>query len=159
MPVPLTVSGVTYQYPTNNDTQWGLNATRWAVGVTQALSTVVVDGDLSPTALVQITNNNVSATNVAGLVFDKAVTRAAEVIYYIYRTRGVTEVVESGTLMLSYKTDLDVWYMSRTSHTDDDIGVELTVNSNGQIQYVSSDIATAGVYAGIMRYRARVIPT
>lgn len=35
MAIPLTINGITYQYPVNQDEGWGPDATKWAVAITQ----------------------------------------------------------------------------------------------------------------------------
>lgn len=158
MSVNLTVNGVTYAYPTNNDELWGVQATNWAVAVTSALATATSQGDLSPTTLVTIQNNQPTPTNVTGLLFDKAIVRSAEIEYYVYRVRGATEVLESGTIRVGFKTDADTWYLNRTSSLIDEVGVHFDITTSGQVTYTSTDISTSGTYAGAMRYRARVLP-
>lgn len=40
MPVPLTLNGVTYQYPRLGDENWGQDATNWAIGITQLVNSI-----------------------------------------------------------------------------------------------------------------------
>ena len=40
MPIPLTINGVTYQYPRLGDENWGQDATNWAVGATQSINSI-----------------------------------------------------------------------------------------------------------------------
>lgn len=40
MSVPLTVNGVTYQYPNIGNENWGQDATNWAVGITQLVNSI-----------------------------------------------------------------------------------------------------------------------
>lgn len=40
MPIPLTINGVTYQYPRLGDENWGQDATNWAVGTTQIINSI-----------------------------------------------------------------------------------------------------------------------
>lgn len=40
MPIPLTINGVTYQYPKLGDENWGQDATNWAVGITQLVNSI-----------------------------------------------------------------------------------------------------------------------
>lgn len=156
MSVNLTIKGVTYSYPVSNDEQWGTNATNWAIAVTEALSTVAVEGDLAPpsTSQAPILNDQSVAANVNDLTFDSSVVRAADVLYYIYRSYGSTKVMESGTLTVRF---VDSAWTFTQEYQGDDTGVTLSITSGGQIQY-TSDNKAGSPYTGVMKYRAFVLP-
>jgi hypothetical protein len=40
LPIPLSLNGVTYQYPRLGDENWGQDATNWAVGITQLVNSI-----------------------------------------------------------------------------------------------------------------------
>jgi hypothetical protein len=157
--VSLTVQGVTYNLPENNDETWGVDTTNWMIAMTEALATVTITGDLAPPSgsAFAVQNNTSSATNITDLVFDSSETRAATIEYSVYRVKGSTELAEVGTLRIVYKTNASTWFIDRT-YTGDDAGCVFTITSGGQVQYTSSNIATAGAYSGIMKWRARSLP-
>lgn len=155
MTVPLIVQGVTYNYPVTEDIAWGEEATAWAVAMTDAVNIAVVDGDVGPTTQVNIQNTGVF-TNVTNLILDGSSVRAALIDYSVYRVKGSTEVIQTGTLRAVYKTNGGFWEMSNlfTGRSDTDFRIQTT----GQIQYFASIIGTPGTYTGSMRYRVRVLP-
>lgn len=155
MAVPLTVSGVTYQYPVTDNQEWGTEATNWAIAMTDAMATAVQGGDLAPTILVTI-QNGVSNISVTGLLFNSAITQSAKIEYYVYRTNDVTELAESGTIRIVFKDTLNEWSIDRTFQGDD-TGLDFDITPSGQIQYTSTTIGATS-YTGKMRYRALAVP-
>lgn len=159
MSIPLTVQGVTFQYPQNGGEIWGREATNWAIAITNALNTSSVTGDLGPTTLAPINNNVVASTNVSSLSVSVASTRAFKVDYYVYRGRGAptnTELTEVGTLRAMYSPSSGTWIIDNTFTGD--AQVDFSVNASGQVQYTASDIAGTGTYYGQMRYRLYALP-
>lgn len=156
MSVNLTIKGVTYRYPVSNDEQWGVDATDWAIAVTDALSAVSVPGDLAPPSAAQasILNNQSSVANVTELLFDSTIVRAATVFYYIFRKHGATEIMESGTITIRYVNS--AWTFTQ-EYQGDDTGVTLSITSGGQFQYTSTNLA-GSPYTGVMKYRAYALP-
>ena len=159
MSVPLIIAGVTYNYPIPGDELWGPDATDWAIAVTAELQNLVVSGDLGPTVLVNILNNQASVSNVTSLAFDPATIRSAQVEYYVYRTfnSGSEEVVENGTMYLTYKDIANEWDMVLVGSNVTGSGVTFSITNAGQVQYVSSNLTPATSYSGSMRYRASVL--
>jgi len=159
MSIPLTVQGVTFQYPVSGDELWGREATNWAIAVTNALTTLTVTGDIGPTTLAAINNNVSTPTNVSQLNVSVANVRAFMVQYYVYRGRGSPtneELVETGTLRAIYAPSAGAWTLDNTYTGDSD--VEFNITAAGQVQYTSSNIAGSGTYFGQMRYRLFALP-
>jgi len=159
MAVALTIGGVTFQYPNNNDELWGREATNWAIAVTNSLNSISVDGDLGPTISAAINNNVTTETNVSGLSVNVNDNRGFVIHYYVYRGRGSPtniELAEVGTIRGVYKTTAGTWELDNTYTGDTE--VEFSVTPTGQIQYTSSDISGTGTYFGQMRYRLYALP-
>ena len=161
MPIPLSINGVTFNYPVKGNEQWGVEATNWAIAVTTAINTALTPGDIpQPSTGVFILNNNVTPANVSGLLIDPALFRGAIIEYSIYRVKGSTELTETGTMEVSFKTTSNTWGLSRegSAGTDgDEIGVQFTILPSGQVQYTSSDITTSGTYTSLLQYRVRIL--
>lgn len=160
MSVSLTVNGVSYDYPVENDQQWGSEATDWAIAVTDALASVTVPGDLPPPAVnVTIQNNQSVAQNVTDLVFDPGDVRAAEIEYWVYRLRDADERMESGTLRVRYKTNSGTWSLDQT-YGGDETGTVFDITAGGQVTYTTDNMTgSGGAYVGQMSYRAYALPS
>lgn len=90
--------------------------------------------------------NNVAATNVTGLVFDKTKIQSFVIKYTIYRAGGTIKV-QSG--MLLGVTDGTNWEIAEmpfaiVPSTASDAGITFTITSAGQVQYASDDNSDAG---------------
>lgn len=159
MSVALTVNGITYNFPSNNDELWGNDATGWAQAINSVINNLVVDGDIGPTTLVSVTNNQVAPTNVNNLAFDASVIRAAFVQYYVYRTwnSGSEEVVEMGTLYVAFKDIANEWTLSQAGQNTESSGVQFDITNAGQVTYTSSNLTPSASYSGTMKYRAQVL--
>lgn len=85
--------------------------------------------------------NSQSAANVTDLVFLKTVYRTAIIFYSIYRSAsGGSTRSQAGTLTLV--TDGTNWEISNSyvnCPNTDDAGVDFSITSAGQVQYVSDD--------------------
>jgi hypothetical protein len=88
-----------------------------------------------------LVNNQSSAANVTGLLFDKTVYRSFMLTYSIYRSAsGGSTRAETGILMGI--TDGTNWEIATTAVTvpaTGDSGVTFSITSSGQIQYTSDD--------------------
>jgi hypothetical protein len=159
MPVALVVQGVTYQYPVTADESWSNEATDWSVAITSVINSLIVDGDLGPTVLVTIANNQSSAANVTSLAFDSATIRSAQVQYYVYRTwnSGTEEAVENGILFVNYKDIAAVWDLVQIGNNVEGSGVVFSITAGGQIQYTSDNKTPSTSYAGSCKYRGTVL--
>ncbi len=92
--------------------------------------------------------NNQSAANVTGAVWLKTVYRSVWLRYTIYRSAsGGSTRAETGTLQLV--NDGTNWEVSPVSSvsvpSSDDAGVDFSITSAGQLQYVSDD--NGGAYS------------
>lgn len=156
MPVPLEIDGITYQYPSLGDENWGIDATDWAIAVTQSINNLQVPGDLGPTTNVTILNNQSSAANVTNCIIDSSINRAAFIEYFVYRSKGATELIETGNIRAVYVTGSNSWVIDRTYDNGADMNFDM--NSSGQLTYTSSNMVSVGSYIANMRYRVRVLP-
>jgi hypothetical protein len=113
-------------------------------------------GAISETSFT-IVNNQTSAADVTGLLFDGSLVEAARIEYSIYRNTtgvGAVELAETGEIRLAYSPVAETWDMQRVAIGD--AGVTLTVTTLGQIQYTSSNL-TGSPSASVMRFRARTL--
>lgn len=109
----------------------------------------------SPNVQQSINDNIGTPTTITGLDFDGNNEVAAFIKYHIVRRDDGQNAVESGELHAYYNTETDTWSLSQTVNTpdaqdNDAVGVTLTINAFGQIQYVSSNYGGAG-YTGTFR--------
>lgn len=154
----LTIGTQVFNYPDPGDEAgWGEDATGWAEAVTLTLNALLAPGDILPTTL-QIVNNASVDTNLVGLTFNRAIVRAANVVYHISRKSTPTEeIVESGTLFLTAELTSGVapiWTM--TQQKDNEAGVIFSIADSGQISYKSTDIGAAA-YVGTIRFLAKTL--
>lgn len=99
-----------------------------------------------------IANNQTTAANVTGLLFDKTVTKSFEVLFDIYRKTdtALSQVNETGKIYGTYDPVGDSWKVSANSVFDNS-GVIFSITSAGQVQYKSSNISGAN-HVGLMRF-------
>lgn len=105
-----------------------------------------------------VVNNQSSAANVTGLVFDSADVHAAFIDYRIRRVTtggGATELVEAGQLTAIYRPSTG-WELSIGPSSGDDAGLVFTITSIGQVQYTSTNI-TGTPSVSEMKFKARCI--
>lgn len=97
---------------------------------------------------ITIDNNVSTPTNISGLVFDGATYQSVVLTYSIYRKSDDTaeEKSQVGQLRLTYKTQNSSWSIS-DDFSGEDAGVDFSVTSSGQVQYVSSNFTGAN-YSG-----------
>jgi len=156
MPIPLTINGVTYNYPVNGENpSWGNDATDWAQAVTEVINLFVGPGDILDTPGV-IDNNITTPTNVNFLLFDTGTVRAANVDYSVFRTSDANPsgYAESGTIFIVFDDSLNQWQLSQ--RTVGNSGVVFNITNAGQFQYTSTDIGSAN-YNGVIRFRAKAL--
>jgi hypothetical protein len=100
-----------------------------------------------------IANNQSSAANITGLVFDPTLFRGIEIKYSIYRQTdtALSAKAQMGQLRFVYNTQAASWAMS-DDYAGQDAGVEFSIDDvSGQIKYISSDITGAN-YVGTLKY-------
>lgn len=105
--------------------------------------------------------NNVSAQNVTGLSFDGTLYRSVFIDYQVYRnttSTGATERVQTGTLILNFKTVAAAWSITETNKLDD-AGVTFDVSVSGTTAQViyTSDNQTGTAATSKMTFTARTI--
>lgn len=91
-----------------------------------------------------IVNNQASAADVTGLVFDSTVVGSAFVQYWIKRVTTSTDAVErseAGLLLAIYNLSSGTWSLVPIGAGPNDSGVVLTINASGQVQYTSDAIS------------------
>jgi hypothetical protein len=136
--------------------------TQWIVAVAQAYSATQIN--INPVSaagaiyieetvpVATIANNQASATNLTGVLFDPLEYRGVVLDYAIYRITDTASsaVVQIGELRLAYNTQSTTWYLS-DNYAGQNAGVTFSISGSGQVQYTSSDIAGAN-YIGTMEY-------
>lgn len=155
MPKIVQIGSTSYIIPEEGDKAgWGEDTTSWMQGVTDALENVQGPNDILSTSAT-LTNNQSSATNIPGLLFNVAEVESVEIDYVIKRVydSGSTTVVESGKILGNYDgTDFVI-----SQETTGDAGVEITVTSSGQFQYTTSDLANH--VSSVIRFKSTTIDT
>lgn len=92
--------------------------------------------------------NNVTATNIASLVFNKTITKAVKLTFHIKRRTDDESFKEFGELFLVLDEETNLWDSPVYPSRWDDAGVTFTViPGTGQIQYAASNMAGAN-YVG-----------
>lgn len=158
MPVTLTVNNIPFEYPVPGDSPgWGQPATDWATQVTIALNDLQGLTDI-PQKTFTIQNNVTSFTDVAGLVFNTGLVRAAFVDFSVYRTStsDPSGNAECGEMLLIYDNLAapgSKWGM--VINFDGDSGLTFNITDAGQVQYKSSDLGTG--HSGNMHFRAKTL--
>lgn len=131
----------------------GLVDRAWSLffrGVQQALSPLGTEKAFS------LVNNQSSAADIEGLVFDYTKVGQVSVDYLIQRvttSTGATELIEAGTFYLAYKPTSNAWALSGGPST---AGITLSVTAAGQVRYTSSNITGTASISKIT-YRARTL--
>ena len=151
----LQIGSTIFDYPEQGDKAgWGDEATAWAEAVTDALTNVQGPNDILITSAT-LANNQSSAANIPGLVFNVAQVEAVEIDYYIKRIfdSGSSTVVETGKILGSYDgTDFII-----STETTGETGTTITALSSGQFQYTTTDLTNHT--SSVMRFKARTIDT
>lgn len=154
----LIINSVPYEIPDAGDPPgWGGDTTNWMTAVTDAINSLVGSADILPTSFT-IANNQITASDVTGLIFDGGSVRSSIVTYNIYRISDLNPEgnAESGTLTVLYDSNAsNPWTMTQ-GDVDGYSGVNLNITNSGQIQYTSTDIGTVN-YSGIMTFYAKSI--
>jgi hypothetical protein len=112
----------------------------------QAILQLLTDGG---TQLNQSVLNNVGATTITNLIFDKSTIKGGKFDFEIERRTDTQNVQEIGTGYVTHDTADDTWRISWTSNLDD-AGVTFSVTGTGQVQYASDDL-TGASYVGAIR--------
>jgi hypothetical protein len=140
------------------DSQWVIS-----VGLASSSSEIVINPVASASAIFLVdadksftlANNQSSATDVTGLLFDGIATRSFILDYSIYRQTdtALSAVAQVGQLRGVYNTQTSAWFMS-DDFSGQNSGITFSILNSGQIRYTSTDIAGAN-YNGILKYTIR----
>ena len=107
-------------------------------------------GDISKELNASLANNQISPVSITGFAFDNTIVRSFDAIASLelddgsglkcahYNLRGV----QKGT---------GTWVLNST-YVGDSIGVTFSINSSGEIQYISTNVA--GFVSNIIKFRA-----
>lgn len=152
MAITLTINGTSYPFPTSGDSPpWGNDVTNAVSAIVAVLNTLNGSEDILTTSFT-IENNKAVATTVTGLAFDTSTVRGAVIRYSIYRSSTTpTELSETGTMYLAYKSTANTWEVSQVCVGSS--GVTFTITTAGQVQYISTDIGS-GSYVGKLKFNA-----
>lgn len=155
MSTSVTIGNETFEYPNAGDSPgWGEDASGAFIALADQVNLINNVNDILETAFI-IGNNVASFTNITPMIFNTSTVRAVEVDFSIYRTSSTEELVESGTMTLTYKNTANEWGVSMTS-SGDDAGVTFNVTNAGQVQYTSTNVSGTS-YSGVLRFRAKTI--
>ncbi len=108
----------------------------------------------------ELNNNQSGAADVIGLKFNSRGTSQAIVEFLVQRvttSTGATELIETGSFIVSYNPTAQDWNISLTNiNSPDNSGVDFTITSSGQVQYTSSNITGTPQISRVV-WRARVL--
>jgi len=148
----LIVNNIPFEYPEQGEQQpWGEAATGWASEVTNVLSSLKSSSDILETSA-NIQNNVTTPTAVNQLVFNSTTVRSFQVQASIYRTVGALQKSEEIHLVGLNKGTAG-WDLQQDGIGDS--GVSLTIDSNGQVYYTSSNLGTP--HTGVIVFKAETI--
>lgn len=154
----LIINNVPYTIPDAGDPPgWGGDTTDWMTAVTEVINSVVGSADILPTSFT-VANNQVSPSDVTGLIFDGGAVRSSVINYNIYRISDLNPsgFAESGTLTVLYDSNAATPWTMTQGDVNGYSGVNLNITNSGQIQYTSTDIGTVN-YSGLMTFYAKSI--
>lgn len=154
MPKSLIVNNTVYDYPTAGDEPgWGGEATGWAEEVTGVLNNLLGPDDILETSF-NIANNQSSAADVTGLVFNTGSARSAVIEYSVYRISDSNPSgnTETGEIRVVY--DNSAGWLISVGNIVGNSGIVFSITTGGQIQYTSTDIGSVG-YSGIIKFTAK----
>lgn len=120
------------------------------------LETLLGGSDLITETAFTIANNQSSAANVTGLVFNHGSVGAAFIDYWIKRvttSSGAVERTEAGRLLVSWDLSAATWRIVPVGSGPDESGVSFSITSAGQVQYTSDSI-TGTPSVSKMKFRA-----
>lgn len=149
----LQVGSDIFEYPEQGEKAgWGESATAWAEAISKAVNDLSGPNDIL-LSTASLANNQTSAADINGLLFDTSKIQSVKVDYFIERTfdSGATTIGETGQILGHYDgTEFIITY-ERTEYS----GVDITVTNTGQFQYISDEKANHD--SSTMRYRAKTI--
>lgn len=150
----LQIGSTIYEYPEPGEgAGWSEGATSWAEGVTDALASVQGPNDILLTTATLV-NNQATPDNVIGLDFDTGQVQAINIEFLLIRSYtdpNIPTETESGSIIGNYSGS--DFFISADSLGD--VGVDFSVTSVGQVQYVSEDRANTDNLT--IKFKARTI--
>lgn len=153
MPKILVVGTESFDFPlVGENADYGEQVTDWASAVTEALTTVQQPNDIVGTTA-SIANNQPTFVNIPGFSFDSSEVVSINSDATVQRSTDSVVVVENFSISGNYNGTN--WFISVSSESEDDAGVEFNITSSGQVQYKSSLLAGAN-YSGSILFRAKV---
>lgn len=133
----LQIGSTIYEYPEPGEgAGWSEGATSWAEGVTDALATVQGPNDII-LQTATLANGELDPVDVVGLSFDTGQVQHVTIEFLLIRsyTDATPTETESGTIIGNYNSS--DFFISPDSVGD--VGVDFSITSVGQVQYVSED--------------------
>lgn len=102
-----------------------------------------------------IANNTTG--NVSVLLYDKLISRGANVNYLVDRgtDTSANKVQQISTLLIRYDSNTDDWFISE-GIIQGDAGVTFAINNSGQVSYTSSNLSGANYYGNIYFYNEQI---
>lgn len=105
----------------------------------------------------EILNNQASATNIDGLIFDSSRVSQIFIDYVIQRITTTTELVESGVLRAVYLPTSLTWSLVTVGTTGPSVsGVTFTIDATGRIKYTSTNVGGTPI-TSTLSIRARTL--
>jgi len=162
MSIPLVVDNVTYNYPTDNDLDWGYQASEWAAAITDSVVSGGGSGGLSGLnsiadlrALVRTIQTRVSVISYYG---DN--NGGGGVFYYVDPVEGVSHIDDAGVTIVANdgtvwkRANVDTinvkWFGARGNGTGDDAPtMQAALDYAGQVALSRGNASVyipAGVY-------------
>lgn len=103
-----------------------------------------------------LVNNQVAPANITGLKFDKSFTSAVFVEYIIQREHSSSHNIASGIFNLRYDLYSLNWGLTEIGPIVSASGVSLSITSDGQVQYTSTNESGTVILSRIV-FRKREI--
>lgn len=101
----------------------------------------------------EIINNQAVPLEIDGLILDSSSYKSAKIFFEIFRKTDSSEIVANGYLTATYKESLLDWEITAEGTFDGDAhGLTFTVDDDGQVYYVSDNMAGSN-YEGQMVIR------
>lgn len=135
----------------------------WVISVCLAVSSseIVINPVSSASAIflfdVEFTfnpaNNQSSAANITGLLFDPIQVRSFILDYSIYREDSLQAKAQVGQIRGTYNSRNSTWFIS-DDYSGENSGIEFSILASGQLQYTSSNF-TGTSHSCALKYTVR----
>lgn len=133
MSTKVTINGNTYKVPdSGSPAGWGEDTTNVILDLISVVNALSGNDYISESDTVLSADADV-VTDIPVLIFKKENTRSVN-IEYVIKIDATTPLVESGNLRVYYDENSSDWKLER-DFSGDTTNVQLSVTSNGQIQY------------------------